>query len=222
MRSPVIITVSCLHPNRAKWVQEKHLSSLVQAHLGSALCLSFGTSCVSLALNARCWFSLLMPCALLRYWFFPPRSWNSAPDFEMLQGSISWFFFLLDDLICRNVLNFLRSLFFSGVSSGNITADCHASVFVLLSLENYYCKYIIFIYCNIMKYEEMNKNKNWYFLCSLCLRNLFCITEPKLKHWDGRGNQATTSIRHVSVHRKKKQTGFHFQECERCQWRILQ
>lgn len=130
MRSPVIITVSCLHPNRAKWVQEKHLSSLVQAHLGSSLCLSFGTSCVSLALNSRCWFSLLMPCALLRYWFFPPRSWNSAPDFEMLQGSISWFFFLLDDLICRNVLNFLRSLFFSGVSSGNITADCHASVFV--------------------------------------------------------------------------------------------
>lgn len=93
---------------------------------------------------------------------------------------------------------------------------------VLLSLESYYWKYTIFIYCNIMKYEEMNKNKNWYFLCWLCLRNLFWITKPKLKQWDGRGNRATTSTCHVSVHRKKKQTGFHFQECERCQWQILQ
>lgn len=130
MCSPVKITVSCLHPNRAKWEQEKHLWSLVQAHLGSCLCLSFGASCLSLAWNTRCWFSLLkLPCALMRYWFFPPRWWNSAPEFGMLQVSTSPLIFLLDYFICRNVLNFPRSLFFGGVS-GNITADCHASVFV--------------------------------------------------------------------------------------------
>lgn len=93
---------------------------------------------------------------------------------------------------------------------------------LLFSLKNYYWKYIVFIYCIVMKYKEMNKNKNGSFLCSLCLWKLFCIIKPKWKGWDGRGSTATTSICHVNVHRKKWRNQLVLRkESERCQWQYI-
>lgn len=94
------ITVSCLYLDSAGQVKEKYLPSLVQVCLASLLCQSF--FCVLhlhvithrlLVASSRALRVLLH--VLLRCWVFPPRSWISVSDFEMLHVFVAVLLFLL-------------------------------------------------------------------------------------------------------------------------------